>query len=113
MPMRSANIFHIAHSADWRKALERGIYSADTLEREGFIHCCFWDQVKKVGFQFFKNEEDLVLVEIDVSKLSSELIKRGEFRWRAGIISTCIWTDQFGSCSSCTGIYPGRFLNQS
>ncbi|HEY59316.1 MAG TPA: DUF952 domain-containing protein [Anaerolineae bacterium] len=71
--MRSANIFHIAHSADWRKALDMGIYSADTLGREGFIHCCFWDQVKKVGSQFFKNVEDLVLVEIDVSKLSSKV----------------------------------------
>ena len=71
--MKSANIFHIAHLSDWRKALEMGTYSADTLEIEGFIHCCFGNQVKTVGLQFFKNEEDLVLVEIDVSKLSSEV----------------------------------------
>ena len=70
---RSDRIFHIASSAAWRKALERGVYPADGLEKGGLIHCCYRSQIRGVASRFFRNEKELVLVEIDVQKLSPDV----------------------------------------
>ena len=67
------NIFHIVPRKDWRDALERGQYDADTLTSEGFIHCCTSEQVAGVKEDWFQGEADLVLLEIDPALLSAEL----------------------------------------
>jgi len=32
-------IYHIARRADWESARSSGLYTADSLATEGFIHC--------------------------------------------------------------------------
>ncbi|MGB3654697.1 MAG: DUF952 domain-containing protein [Rivularia sp. (in: cyanobacteria)] len=66
-------IFHITPRQDWEKAQVTGIYRADSLETEGFIHCSTAAQVVKVANLFFKNQTDLLLLFIDSDKVKSEI----------------------------------------
>jgi len=66
-------IYHITPLNTWREALESGAYSADSLEKDGFIHCCTKDQTDGILKTWFQGESDLVLLEIDQALLSAEV----------------------------------------
>jgi uncharacterized protein (DUF952 family) len=67
------NILHITDDDSWLKAKEKGIYEADTLVTNGFIHCCLPDQVPGVLAQWFRDTGNLILLEIDPAKLKSAI----------------------------------------
>ncbi|TYB86307.1 MAG: DUF952 domain-containing protein [Kosmotoga sp.] len=64
-------ILHITSIDDWKKAKEIGVYKADTLETEGFIHCSTPEQVIEVANHIFKGRKDLLLLLIDEELLNS------------------------------------------
>ena len=66
-------IYHITSRAAWNEARERGDYRADSLETEGFIHCSTEEQVVPVAENFFKGYDDLCLLVIEPTLLSSDL----------------------------------------
>jgi uncharacterized protein (DUF952 family) len=74
----SAFIFHITSRPSWSVAQKSGVYSADSLTSEGFIHCSKADQIMRVANSFFTNQHGLVILVIDPSQLKSEV------RWEAG-----------------------------
>ena len=67
------SIYHITPTKKWREALESGLYSADSLEKDGFIHCCTKEQTESILKTWFQGESDLVLLEIDPALLSAEV----------------------------------------
>ncbi|WP_299485093.1 DUF952 domain-containing protein [Acaryochloris sp. IP29b_bin.137] len=69
-------IFHIAQEADWSAAQTTGEYKALSLATEGFIHCSDQHQVLEVAHRLFKGRQDLVLLNIDPSRL--EVVVRYE-----------------------------------
>lgn len=70
-------IFHIARSSDWQAARASGVYRLSTRDRTlddvGFIHCSYAHQVATVANAIYRGERNLVLLEIDLSRLSSPL----------------------------------------
>jgi uncharacterized protein (DUF952 family) len=72
-------IFHITTQAQWQKALLKGFYLADSLEKEGFIHASTVEQVPQVFTAFYANQVDLVLLAIALEKLESEV------KWEAPV----------------------------
>lgn len=66
-------IFHITSRKDWESALGAGIYEADSLATEGFVHCSTADQYVWVANQRFRGRQDLVLLHIDPARLRSEV----------------------------------------
>ncbi|MBX0330964.1 DUF952 domain-containing protein [Oscillochloris sp. ZM17-4] len=66
-------IYHIAARADWDAAQAAGQYTADSLATEGFIHCSTAAQVLGTAARFFAGRQDLLLLEIDPSRLAAEL----------------------------------------
>jgi uncharacterized protein (DUF952 family) len=66
-------IYHITSRAAWGEARQRGEYRAESLESEGFIHCSTGPQVLPVVEKFYMGQQDLLLLMIDPSLLSSEL----------------------------------------
>jgi uncharacterized protein (DUF952 family) len=74
----SATILHLTPRAAWEMALADGSYSADSLAREGFIHCSTSAQVLRVANTFYSGQHGLVLLELDRSRLTSEV------RWEPG-----------------------------
>lgn len=66
-------ILHITTKKDWEKAKEKNEYRGDTLDSEGFIHCSTPEQIDEVAQCLFKGKKDLMLLEIDETKVKSEI----------------------------------------
>ncbi len=66
-------IYHIVSKSDWAAVGNSPYYRGDTLDTEGFIHCSTIEQVLDTANYLFKGREDLVLLQIDESKLKSLL----------------------------------------
>ena len=67
-------IFHITPRKAWDEAQQRGDYRAESLATEGFIHCSTISQVLPVADNFYKLQNGLVLLVIEPTLLSSDLI---------------------------------------
>ena len=63
-------ILHFCPRADWLAARAAGEYTADTLATEGFIHCSTAEQVHRPATRLHRGRNDLVLLEIDESRLA-------------------------------------------
>jgi len=66
-------IYHITLLRDWREALQRGEYRAESLDAEGFIHCSTDTQVLPVAEKYYKGQRGRLLLVIDPSRLASDL----------------------------------------
>ncbi len=67
-------LYHITTQGSWEKAKTEGIYTADSLSSEGFIHCSTATQVQATANRFFHGCRDLMLLQIDQNKVDSEVI---------------------------------------
>jgi uncharacterized protein (DUF952 family) len=70
-------ILHITPADRWTKAKKLGSYSSDTLDTEGFIHCSTLSQVVGSANRFFKGLKDLVILVIDVDRVTPEIRYEG------------------------------------
>ena len=73
-----SRIYHLALREEWDEAVEAGAaYQRSTLGRsladEGFIHCSFADQVATIADSIYRNRHDVVLLEIDTSRVQAEV----------------------------------------
>ena len=70
-------LFHLALKSDWEQARETGTYQWSTrgmrLEQVGFIHCSWQEQVAKTFERFYADAGDVVLLEIDPTRLTAPL----------------------------------------
>lgn len=72
-------LFHITTAQAWEKARNQQIYSADSLEQEGFIHFSCPHQILNTAELFFKNKtEKIMLLQIAEEKLTSPVKYEGE-----------------------------------
>ena len=62
-------ILHICPQAVWDEAVAAGRYEADTLASQGYIHCSTPELVHLPATARFRGRTDLVLLEIDESRL--------------------------------------------
>ena len=67
-------ILHITKKDTWAKAQQEGIYQADTLKSDGYIHCCQPDQLKGVLEKWFDGAEDLISLELDTDKVEAKIV---------------------------------------
>ena len=66
-------IFHITSSDAWAAASQAGVYRADSLDSEGFIHCSTSDQLLTVANRFYHGQHGLVLLCINPDTLQADL----------------------------------------
>lgn len=70
-------LYHLTRRADWEAALAEGEYRLSTLgltlDEVGFVHCARDHQVAGVAERFFSGQSDLVLLEIDPTRLDAEI----------------------------------------
>ena len=71
-------IFHITSRASWSAAQNAGMYTADSLQSAGFIHCSKADQILRVADTYYANQHGLMILKIEPSKLKPGL------RWEPG-----------------------------
>jgi uncharacterized protein (DUF952 family) len=66
-------ICHIVKRNEWMLAVARGTYAPTSLRDEGFIHCSTLAQVIDTANRFYREQDDLILLCIDESRLKAEL----------------------------------------
>ncbi|HAA58827.1 MAG TPA: DUF952 domain-containing protein [Myxococcales bacterium] len=66
-------IYHITEKLSWEGAQEKGKYTAPSLELEGFIHCSTREQIVQTANNFYKGQQDLVLLCIDEDSVTDVL----------------------------------------
>jgi uncharacterized protein (DUF952 family) len=69
------SIFHITTADEAAAAHAAGTYRPAAFDREGFIHCSYARQVIEVANRLFRGRTDLVLLEIDPSRLSGRVVE--------------------------------------
>lgn len=67
-------IYHITHLTDWKNALANGSYTADSLTKQGFVHCSTREQVIDTANFLFEGMTDLVLLEMDESLVTAKIV---------------------------------------
>jgi uncharacterized protein (DUF952 family) len=67
-------ILHIVKQSDWERAVASGVYRADSLEKEGFIHCSTPEQVLKPANERFFGQEGLSLLCIDPALVTAPIV---------------------------------------
>ena len=66
-------ILHVTPRVRWEQAVAEGQYRGDTLEAEGFIHCCLPGQLSGVVFRYFRGQTELVVLRIAPDNLKPAL----------------------------------------
>ena len=66
-------ILHLSPTSAWTAARRAGVYTADSLAAEGFIHCSEPQQAMWVANTRFRGRDDLVLLQIAVGRLKAPL----------------------------------------
>jgi uncharacterized protein (DUF952 family) len=64
-------IYHITTQQHWQQAQQDGIYTADSLPTEGFMHCSNQQQVKRVADRYYYGKTDLLLLCIDEQRVQA------------------------------------------
>jgi uncharacterized protein (DUF952 family) len=72
------HIYHITSQASWSAAQSSGAYTADSLVKEGFVHCSKADQILRVANNYYQGQPGLVILMIDPARLKPML------RWEPG-----------------------------
>jgi uncharacterized protein (DUF952 family) len=70
-------ILHLCPRLAWEEAQKHGVYRADSLESEGFIHCSRPEQIIAVANAYYQALPDMLLLWIDPQKVHPEI------RWEA------------------------------
>ncbi len=68
-----STILHILNQKDWQAAQAAGKYRPPSLINEGFIHFSTNAQAVAVANSFYKGQTDLLLLKVDVEKLTAPL----------------------------------------
>jgi uncharacterized protein (DUF952 family) len=63
--MTASLIYHFCPRADWTAARQAGVYQADSLATQGFIHFSPLDHVHVVATLLARGRTDLVLLTVD------------------------------------------------
>lgn len=67
-------IYHIVLPNDWKEAEDEEFYEAESLSKEGFIHCSFAGQIEDVLDRYYSEGETVVILKIDPEKLDAKLV---------------------------------------
>jgi uncharacterized protein (DUF952 family) len=67
-------LFHITSAAEATVASTSGEYVPQAFAREGFVHCSYGHQVLATANRIFRGRDDLVLLEIDPTRLGCDVL---------------------------------------
>lgn len=70
-----STLFHITTRPDAEAAADTGEYVPQAFSNEGFIHCSWRHQVAEVANRLFRGRTDLVLLEIERTRVPHEVIE--------------------------------------
>jgi len=67
-------IYHIVLPKVWKEVEDDELYEAESLSKEGFIHCSFAEQLEDVIDRYYGEDDTVVVLKIDPEKLEAKLV---------------------------------------
>jgi uncharacterized protein (DUF952 family) len=67
-------MFHIVTRSAWAAAVEAGEYRPPSLESDGFVHFSFAGQVAATANRFYREVEELIVVEFEPARLGADVV---------------------------------------
>ena len=67
-------IVHILRIGELEKAEEQGWYEAESLQKQGFIHCSLMHQIIAVANANYRGIEDMVMLVINEDKVKNAVV---------------------------------------
>ena len=67
-------IYHITSQEEWAIAKAQGLYRAESLASEGFMHCSTHAQLLAVADAFYGGLGEVLLLRIDESRVAAPLV---------------------------------------
>lgn len=79
-------LFHLVTADVWAATAPAGRpeqpFAHDQLDRHGFVHCCFREQLTEIASWWFDPDDELVALELDPEQLRGEVrLERAPRRW--------------------------------
>ncbi len=75
MTQENKNIFKILRQQEWQELSSSGeFWGSEHDKRDGFIHLSTIDQVEGVKERYFSDVRPIVIVELSIDQLQSELV---------------------------------------
>jgi uncharacterized protein (DUF952 family) len=71
--MGKQTIYHVVTPAEWQDASYKTYYEPRTFVREGFIHCCEYEQLPHVTSRYFTDHDSIVILCIDSAAVSAPI----------------------------------------
>ena len=68
------NFYHITTPEQWAKFQNQDFYEAESLHTEGFIHGSYPAQLEETMNLYYKNQPEVLLLDIDPSVLTATLV---------------------------------------
>ena len=100
-------LFHICTDEEWQEARVAGVYVAEAMQRDGFVHCSDPGTVHLPANRLYNARTDLVLLQVDPARLSVPVT------WEPGIdgpvravVPAHLWRDQPGRGRGGTPLRP-------
>lgn len=72
------HIYHFVMPDYFHQYDEKSDYYPARFEQEGFIHCCFVEQIDHVITHHFRDVDDVYILKLDQTKILAKLIVEGE-----------------------------------
>jgi uncharacterized protein (DUF952 family) len=67
-------IFHLVPPDVWAAAVSSGVYEPASVATEGFIHFSFADQVAGTANLLYRDQPELIVVEVDPARVGADLV---------------------------------------
>lgn len=71
--MKEDLIFHLASEKQWKENKGSAVYTPESLESEGYIHCCTGEQLQETANRFYNGEKKLLLIVINTALVDQEI----------------------------------------
>lgn len=72
-PVPEPTLLHVLDRSDWESLASAKCWSPPSLRASGFIHLCLPEQLEGVLRRWFAGRGDLVVLELDPSRLEADL----------------------------------------
>ncbi|MCB9135344.1 MAG: DUF952 domain-containing protein [Anaerolineales bacterium] len=93
-------IIHLTTKTAWQAAQHAGAYRADSLEKEGFIHCSTQEQILPVANFLYRGIPELVLLWLDPARVHAEI------RWEPPVHPGASENSESAPAPAATNLFP-------
>lgn len=71
--MKDDLIFHLVTEENWKQYKQDSMYSPQSIEEEGFIHCSTGKLIEETANRLFEGRDDVLLLIINSSLIDEEV----------------------------------------